>query len=52
MKSKSFCPKKFQLQDITERYCARTGKDIQILRLPVGHSELNPVELILAQVKS
>ena len=46
MKSKSFCPKKIQLEDITER----TGKDIQILRL-VGHSELNPVELILARVK-
>ena len=29
-----------------------TRKDIQILRLLVGHSELNPIELIWVQVKS
>ena len=28
------------------------GRNIKILRLPVGHSELNPIELIWAQVKS
>ena len=36
---------------LTERYCELTGKCIVILRLPVGHSELNPIELIWAKVK-
>ena len=53
IKSKSvFVPKKFQLEDITEKDCARMGKDIQTLCLLVGHSELNPIELIWTQVKS
>ena len=44
--------KKYNLEDITEKFCASSGKDIRILRLPVGHSELNAIELIWAQVKS
>ena len=44
--------KKYCLEEITERFCQMYGKDIKILRLPVGHSELNPIELIWVQVKS
>ena len=52
-KSKSVnIAKEFILEKITKEYCAMSGKDIQILRLPIGHSELNPIELIWAQVKS
>ena len=42
--------KKYNLEDITEKLCASSDKDIRILRLPVGHSELNAIEFIWAQV--
>ena len=44
--------KEYQLESITKGYCQQTKKDIKILRLPVGHSELNAVKLIWAQVKT
>ena len=44
--------KKYRLIQITERFCQLYGKDIKILRLPVGHSDLNPIELIWGQEKS
>ena len=37
---------------MTEDYCIFSGKEICILRLPIGHSELNPIELIWAQSKN
>ena len=44
--------KKFRLETITEEYCAKNKKDIQIQRIPVGHSELNAIELVWAKVKT
>ena len=44
--------KKFILEDLTEKYCKTSGKEIHILRLPIGHCELNPIELIWAQAKN
>ena len=44
--------KEYRLEKITKRYCEENQKDIRILRLPVGHSELNAIELIWAQVKT
>ena len=35
--------KKFILEEITENYCTTSGKEIFILRLPIGHCELNPI---------
>ena len=53
MKVKSvYVPKIFVLEEITKKFCTTKGKDIKVLRLPVAHSELNPIELILAQIKS
>ena len=40
------------MEKITEKFCIENGKDIHILRLPIGHSELNPIEMVWAQVKS
>ena len=52
-KSKSVhVPKKYTLEKITKLYCISNGKDIQILRLSIGHSELNPIEMIWARVTS
>ena len=45
-------PKKFEIEEITRRFSEKNGKDINVLRLPVGHSELNPIELIWALVKT
>ena len=36
---------------MTKEYCEKNRKDIRILRLPIGHSELNPIEMIWAQIK-
>ena len=44
--------KEYKLEEITKEYCRVSDKHIKILRLPVGHSELNPIELIWAQIKS
>lgn len=44
--------KKMMLEKLTSDYCEMSQKDIVILRLPVGHSELNPIELIWAQSKN
>ena len=52
-KSKSIhVPKKYILEKITKEYCNSNSKSIQILQLPIGHSELNPIEMIWAHVKS
>ena len=32
-------------------YCSESDKTIELLQLLVGHSELNPVELIWDQIK-
>ena len=45
-------PKKYVLEESTAKFCETHSKDIKILRLPVGHSELNPIELIWAQAKT
>ena len=47
-----FVPKEYALESITKKYCSETNKDVKVLRLPVGHSEINPVELIWAQAKN
>lgn len=47
-----FIPKKYVIEKLAKEYCEKNNKDLQILRLPIGHSELNPIELIWAQVKS
>ena len=44
--------KKYELEELTKRYCEKNKKDISIFRLPIGHSELNAIELIWAQVKT
>ena len=45
-------PTEYVLEKITKEYCLTSGKYIEILRLSIGHSELNPIELIWAQVKN
>ena len=45
-------PKQYNLEKIAQKFSAEKGKDIHILRLPIDHSELNPIELVWAQVKS
>ena len=47
-----FVAKKYELEELTKRYCEKNKKDISIFRLPIGHSELNAIELIWAQVKT
>ena len=47
-----FVRKEYVLERLTQDFCIESGRDIQILRLPIGHSELNPIELIWAQVKN
>ena len=44
--------KKYKVEGETVEYCSESGKSIELLWLPVGHSELNPTELIWAQIKS
>ena len=52
MKVKSvYVPNIFMLEEITKKFCTTKGKNIKVLRLPVAHSELNPIELIWAQIK-
>ena len=36
---------------VTDKMAREIGRDIHVLRLPVGHCELNPIELIWAWVK-
>ena len=47
-----FIPKEYVLEKTTELFCGAHGKNIVLLRLPVGHSELNAIELIWAQTKN
>ena len=47
-----FVEKQYVLEEITEAHNKKEGKDIQVLRLPIGLSELNPIELIWARVKN
>ena len=44
--------KEMVLEKSTRTYCNSSGKEIAILRLPIGHSELNPIELLWAQSKN
>ena len=44
--------REYALEKLTEAYCQEHNKRIQIVRLPVGHSELNAIELIWAQAKN
>ena len=44
--------KKYVLEELTERLCTSTGRDGSLVRLPVGHSQLNAIELIWALVKT
>ena len=41
-----------KIGDLLISFCKSSGKKIDVLRLPVGHSEFNPKELIWALVKS
>ena len=43
--------KKYIIASKTAEYCDNTGKEVIVLRLPIGHSELNTIELIWAQAK-
>lgn len=36
---------------LTDHLAENCGKDVKVLRLPIGHCELNPIELIWAEVK-
>ena len=45
-------PQEYVLDRMTKEYCEKNAKDIAILRLPVAHSELNPIELIWANIKN
>lgn len=47
-----FARKEYVLEHMTGEYCRMNDKNIEIIRLPIGHSELNPIELIWAQVKN
>ncbi len=44
-------PKEYETDRITREFNVEHGTNIKILRLPVGHCELNPIELIWAQLK-
>ena len=44
--------KRYKVEGETVGYCSESGKSVELLWLPVGHSELNPIELIWAQIKS
>ena len=47
-----FVPKKYVLESVTDEFCQLNKREIRILRLPIGHSELNAIELIWAQSKN
>ena len=47
-----FTEKKFCLEEMTKQFCEANGTKIKVLRLAVGHSDLNPIELIWARVKN
>ena len=47
-----FVEKKYCLEEMTSKFCKDNKKEIHVLRLPVGHSDLNPIELIWAKVKN
>ncbi len=44
-------PKEYETDRLAREYNTQHGTNIHILRLPVGHCELNPIELIWAQLK-
>ena len=44
--------KKFEIEDLIIRFCKSRRKTTEVLRLPAGHSESNPKELIRALLKS
>lgn len=55
-----YCSKKCELVPVVKKYkpeektvecSSESGKTIELLQLLVGHSELNPVELIWVQIK-
>ena len=43
--------KKYKLEEETAEYSSKSAKGIELLRLPVGQSEMNPIELIWVQIK-
>ena len=47
-----YVERKYVLENVTKIFCENTKKDISVLGLPIGHSNLNPIELIWTQVKS
>ena len=47
-----FVEKKYVVDQIVQDFSHANDVDIRILRLPVGHCDLNPIELIWAQVKN
>ena len=47
-----FVLKKYALESITSEFCKDNEREIYILRLPIGHSEFNAIELIWAQSKN
>ena len=51
-KSREIFVQKKILEELTEKLCTSTRKDIVLVRLPIGHSELNAIELIWALVKT
>ncbi len=44
-------PKEYETDRLTREFNMLHGTNIKILRLPIGHCELNPIELIWAQLK-
>ena len=47
-----YIEKKYVIEEIAKEFSDANGVDIRILRLPVGHCDLNPIELIWADVKN
>ncbi len=43
--------KLYVTDQMAEEYKIRSSMNVAVLRLPIGHCELNPIELIWAQVK-
>lgn len=44
--------KTFIIEKLTQEYCLESGKNIEVIRLPIAHSELNPIELIWKNIKN
>ena len=42
---------KYKLEEETAEYSSESARNIELLRLPVGQSKMNPIELIWVQIK-